>query len=161
MRVRANVSPRGAMPMDCYDQVTRSKTMRMVHSGDTTPELIVRSYLFRNGFRFRLHYKKLPGGPDIVLPKYRTVVDVRGCFWHRHPGCSQATSPSSNVDYWQKKFQRNVDRDRKTEKLLKDLGWNLIIVWECELKKEGVLETLPSRIMEYRQRMQEKTKPSI
>lgn len=134
--------------MDCFDTATRRMVMQRVRSNDTTPELVVRSFLFRNGFRFRLHVKNLPGHPDIVLPKYRTIVEVRGCFWHRHPGCRQATTPSTNAEFWQEKFKRNVERDRNTEKQLKELGWNLIVVWECELKKEGFLEALPDKIKE-------------
>ena len=120
--------------------------MSRIPSKDTKPELKVRSFLFRHGFRFRLHVKNLPGHPDIVLPKYRTVVEVRGCFWHRHPGCRQSTTPSTNAEFWQEKFKRNVERDEKTEKQLKELGWNLIVIWECELKKEGFLEALPDKI---------------
>ena len=120
--------------------------MRSVLSKDTTPELEVRSFLFRNGFRFRLHVKNLPGHPDIVLPKYKTVIEVRGCFWHRHSGCKKATMPSTNTQYWQKKFTRNIERDRRTEKLLNELGWHLIVIWECELKKNGGLEALTSKI---------------
>ena len=85
--------------------------MSRVHSKNTTPELIVRSFLFKQGFRYRLHDKKLPGKPDIVLKKYRTVIEVRGCFWHRHVGCKAATTPSSNTDYWAEKFKRNTERD--------------------------------------------------
>lgn len=120
--------------------------MSRIKSKDTTPERIVRSFLHHNGFRFRLHVKDLPGHPDIVLPKYKTVIEVRGCFWHRHPGCRQATTPSTNIDFWQEKFKRNVDRDRNTEKRLNELGWNLIVVWECELQNEGFLEILPDKI---------------
>ena len=129
----------------------RSWNMSRVRSKDTIPELLVRSFLFRHGFRFRLHVKSLPGHPDIVLPKYKTVIEVRGCFWHRHPGCRQATMPSSNVEFWQKKFKRNVDRDKETEKQLNELGWNLIVIWECELKEDGFLKTLPDRIKEHKQ----------
>ena len=136
--------------MDCFDAATRRRVMQRVRSNDTTPELVVRSFLFRQGFRFRLHVKNLPGHPDIVLPKYRTVVEVRGCFWHRHSGCRQATIPSTNAEFWQEKFKRNVERDGNTEKQLKELGWNLIVVWECELKKEGFLEALPDKIKEHK-----------
>ena len=122
--------------------------MSRIRSNDTKPELVVRSFLFRHGFRFRLHVKNLPGHPDIVLPKYKTVIEVRGCFWHRHPGCRQATTPSSNVEFWQEKFSRNIERDKKTEKQLKELGWHLIVIWECELKKECFLEILPDKITE-------------
>ena len=135
--------------MDSLTKEKRSWNMSRIRSNDTTPELVVRSFLFRQGFRFRLHVKNLPGHPDIVLPKYKTVVEVRGCFWHRHPGCRQATTPSTNAEFWQEKFKRNVERDRNTEKQLKELGWNLIVVWECELKKEGVLEALPDKIKEH------------
>ncbi len=124
--------------------------MQSVPSENTKPEMLVRSFLHKNGFRFRLHSKKLPGHPDIVLPKYKTVIEVRGCFWHRHPGCRQATMPSSNVEFWQKKFKRNLDRDKKTEKQLNELGWNLIVVWECELKSNEFLKTLPSLILNKR-----------
>ena len=120
--------------------------MSRIKSKDTTPERIVRSFLHHNGFRFRLHVKDLPGHPDIVLPKYKTVIEVRGCFWHRHPGCRQATTPSTNIDFWQEKFKRNVDRDRNNEKRLNELGWNLIVVWECELQNDGFLEILPDKI---------------
>lgn len=135
--------------MDIFSPQKRSWNMSRIRSSDTTPELVVRSFLFRHGFRFRLHVKNLPGHPDIVLPKYRTVVEVRGCFWHRHPRCRQAATPSTNVEFWQEKFRQNVDRDRNTEKQLKELGWNLIVVWECELEKDGFLEALPGKIKEH------------
>ena len=136
--------------MDSLTKEKRSWNMSRIRSNDTTPELVVRSFLFRQGFRFRLHVKNLPGHPDIVLPKYRTVVEVRGCFWHRHPGCRRATTPSTNAEFWQEKFKRNVERDRNIEKQLKELKWNLIVVWECELKKEGFLEALPDKIKEHK-----------
>jgi len=121
--------------MDTISAEHRSWNMSRIRSADTKPEMIVRSYLHGNGFRFRLHVKNLPGHPDIVLPKYKTVVEVRGCFWHRHPGCRSATTPSSNTDYWQAKFKRNVERDKKHADELKALGWRLIVVWECEISK--------------------------
>ena len=132
--------------MDSLTKEKRSWNMSRIRSNDTTPELAVRSFLFRHGFRFRLHVKSLPGHPDIVLPKYKTVIEVRGCFWHRHPGCRQATTPSTNAEFWQEKFKRNVERDRNTEKLLKELGWNLIVVWECELKNDERLNLLINHI---------------
>ena len=113
----------------------RGWNMSRIKSKDTTPERIVRSFLHRNGFRFRLHAKDLPGKPDIVLPKYKTVIEVRGCYWHRHEGCKDATTPSTNTDFWQKKFADNVARDKRTEQELKALGWNVIVVWECEVIK--------------------------
>ena len=122
--------------MDCFDRQTRRRVMQQVHSSDTKPEMLVRSFLHKKGFRFRLHVKDLPGHPDIVLPKYKTVVEVRGCFWHRHQGCRSATTPSSNTDYWQAKFKRNVERDKQHEDELTALGWHLIVVWECETAKK-------------------------
>lgn len=134
--------------MDHLTPEKRSWNMSRIKSKDTTPERIVRSFLHRNGFRFRLHVKDLPGKPDIVLPKYKTVIEVRGCFWHRHPGCKSATNPSSNVDFWQKKFAANVSRDERTEQELKKLGWNVIVVWECETDKSNLLTGLPEKIKE-------------
>ena len=120
--------------------------MRSVHSEDTTPEKIVRSFLQRHGFRFRLHVKNLPGHPDIVLPKYKTIVEVRGCFWHRHLGCKNASTPSSNIDYWNKKFQQNVNRDQKNVAMLEKLGWRVIVIWECEIKQSEKLDNLIKNI---------------
>ena len=107
--------------------------MSRIRSKDTKPEMIVRSWLHRNGYRFRLHVKTLPGHPDIVLPKYRTLIEVRGCFWHRHEGCATATTPKSNKAFWNAKFRRNVARDLRHEKEWDELGWNVVIVWECGL----------------------------
>ena len=121
--------------MDRLTPEKRSWNMSRIKSKDTTPERIVRSFLHRNGFRFRLHVKDLPGKPDIVLPKYKTVIEIRGCYWHRHEGCKDAATPSSNTDFWQKKFSENIARDKRTEQELKALGWNVIVVWECEVIK--------------------------
>ena len=132
--------------MDNISPQKRSWNMSRIRSNDTTPELVVRSFLFRHGFRFRLHVKNLPGHPDIVLPKYRTVVEVRGCFWHRHPGCRQTTTLSTNVEFWQEKFKRNVDRDDKNESTLRQLCWNVIVLWECEIFQKEFLTTLPQKI---------------
>jgi len=132
--------------MDVYSSQKRSEIMSSVKSKDTKPELYVRTQLHKAGFRFRLHVKVLPGKPDIVLPKYKTVIEVRGCFWHRHAGCKDATMPTTHVEFWQEKFKRNMERDRQTESDLKKLGWHLIVVWECELKKDGFLESLSSKI---------------
>ena len=107
--------------------------MSRVRAKDTKPEMVVRSFLHRNGFRFRLHVKTLPGTPDIVLPKYKTVIDIRGCFWHRHPGCKKTTTPSTHVDFWQKKFTDNIARDQRIEAELRRLGWHIIVIWECEV----------------------------
>ena len=112
----------------------RSWNMSRIRSKDTKPELLVRSLLHRRGYRFRLHRKDLPGKPDIVLPKYKTVIFVHGCFWHRHKGCKRCTTPSTNKDYWLAKFERNVKKDRQNKAQLKKLGWNVVMIWECEIK---------------------------
>ena len=110
--------------------------MSRIRSANTKPEMLVRAYLHKNGFRFRLHVKNLPGHPDIVMPKYKTVVEVRGCFWHRHPGCKHAAEPASNIEFWKDKFKKNIERDQLHEKQLQEIGWRLIVVWECETKKK-------------------------
>ena len=126
--------------VDTFTRSERSEIMRRVRSTDTSPERAVRSLLHRLGYRFRLHRKDLPGTPDMVLPRHRVVVFVHGCFWHRHPGCARATTPSSNRAYWQRKFQRTVARDRKVRKRLNALGWKVVVVWECQLKDMDRLE---------------------
>ena len=132
--------------MDRLTPEKRSWNMSRIKSKDTTPERIVRSFLHRNGFRFRLHTKDLPGKPDIVLPKYKTIIEVRGCYWHRHAGCKIATNPSTNSDFWQKKFSENIARDNRTEQELKALGWNVIVVWECEVENKKYEEFLTTLI---------------
>ena len=120
--------------MDTFSPEKRSDIMRRVRSTDTTPEKKVRSLLHKLGFRFRLHRSDLPGKPDIVLPKHRAVVFVHGCFWHRHQGCPHATTPASRQEYWLPKFKRTVERDKKNQEELRQKGWNVIVVWECETK---------------------------
>ena len=132
--------------MDHLTQEKCSWNMSRIKSKDTTPERIVRSFLHRNGFRFRLHVKDLPGKPDIVLPKYKTVIEIRGCYWHRHEGCKNATTPSTNTEFWKNKFGATVARDKRTEQDLKALGWNVIVVWECEINISNFLNTLLWRI---------------
>lgn len=122
--------------MDSLTKEHRSWNMSRIRSTNTKPEMIVRSFLHQNGFRFRLHVKALPGHPDIVLPKYKTVIEVRGCFWHRHPGCKYATTPSSNTEFWQAKFKQNIKRDKRHAGELNALGWQVIVVWECETNKK-------------------------
>ena len=118
--------------MDRVSQAHRSVIMRSVRSKDTGPELIVRGLLHRMGFRFRLHVKCLPGRPDVVLPKWRTVVFVHGCFWHRHRNCPRTTYPADNREFWKTKFDENVRRDQRNKSALTRLGWSWIVVWECE-----------------------------
>ena len=107
--------------------------MSRIRSGNTKPELLVRSLLHRMGYRFRLHQKDLPGKPDIVLPKYKTVIFVHGCFWHRHENCKYAYMPKSRQKFWNNKFKTNIERDKKVNQQLKNLGWKVNIIWECEL----------------------------
>ncbi len=108
--------------------------MAGIRGKDTKPELLVRRYLHRHGFRYRLHAKKLPGHPDIVLAKYQAAIFVHGCFWHRHPGCKYAYEPKTRQDFWQRKFDRNVERDQEVRQALIDAGWRVMVVWECGLK---------------------------
>ena len=117
--------------------VQLSGLMSKIHSKNTKPEMLVRQYLHGQGFRYRLHTKTLPGSPDIVLPKYKTAVIIQGCFWHRHgDGCGiNAKAPRSNTSYWGPKLERNVQRDARTHQALRDAGWRVLVVWECELKR--------------------------
>ena len=109
--------------------------MSQIHSSNTLIEVKVRKYLFHEGFRYRKNVKQLPGKPDIVLPKYKTVIFVQGCFWHRHPGCKEISIPKTRTEYWKNKFDRNVANDKKHVQMLQELGWNVILVWECEINK--------------------------
>jgi DNA mismatch endonuclease (patch repair protein) len=121
--------------------------MSRIRGANTKPEIRVRSLLHHMGYRFRLHRKDLPGKPDIVLPKYETVIFVHGCFWHRHPDCQFAYTPKSRVEFWTKKFARNVERHDEVEAELTALGWNVVVVWECETKNEDTLyELLTERL---------------
>ena len=133
---------------DNHTKEVRSKNMSHIRSTNSKPEEIVRKYLFSQGFRYRKNVRKLPGCPDIVLPKYKTVIFVNGCFWHKHD-CPRFVWPSSNQEYWEPKILRNVERDKQNTALLKESGWNIIVVWECELKKmirEQTLEKLAEQI---------------
>ena len=117
---------------DTLSPEERSEVMRRVRSKDTTPEMAVRTALHRQGFRYRLHQATLPGKPDLVLSKHRTVVFVHGCLWHWH-GCKNSRMPSSNVDYWTNKIARNVERDKSHLTALQDAGWHVVIIWECSI----------------------------
>lgn len=122
--------------VDVLTPEQRHRNMSRIRGKDTTPELKLRSMLHRAGYRFRLHYPRLPGRPDIVLPKYRTVVFVHGCFWHRHEGCKYATEPKTRPEFWKKKFSDTVERDSRNRKEISEAGWQVITIWECELKHE-------------------------
>lgn len=116
--------------------------MSRIRSKNTKPEEMVRKYLFSQGFRYRKNDIRLPGKPDIVLPKYKTVIFVNGCFWHKHENCKYFVWPKTNEDFLRAKINANVSRDQENMKLLSELGWNVIVIWECELKKEKYLLTL-------------------
>lgn len=127
---------------------TRSRIMSRIRSGHTAPELAVRRYLHAAGLRYRLHAKGLPGRPDLVLGRFRVAIFVHGCFWHRHPECRFCTNPSTNVGFWRRKFEGNMQRDRATTEALSRLGWKVIIIWECETRSEQALDNLFWRIVE-------------
>lgn len=116
--------------------------MAGIKGSDTQPEKLVRRYLHATGLRFRLHDHGLPGKPDIVLTRYKTVIFVHGCFWHRHPDCRYATTPATRADFWAEKFSANVLRDRRVAKALEALGWNVLTFWECELRDPEALDAL-------------------
>lgn len=130
----------------------RKKNMSHIKSKNTKLELKVRKHLFSHGFRYRINVKTLPGKPDIVLKKYKTVIFVNGCFWHRHINCKLATTPKTNTEYWNKKFLYNINNDYKNIHALKSAGWNVIILWECDLKSNfdeemgHVINTLNSKM---------------
>lgn len=144
---------------DVHTPEQRSYNMSRIKGRDTRPEKTLRSLLHRNGLRFRIHDKRLPGHPDIVLPRYRSIIFVHGCFWHRHPGCRYATVPETRSAFWKEKFKRNVERDRRNILLLEEAGWNPIVVWECELKKDpvSVLEKTLALLRDHPRRISGKT----
>lgn len=126
---------------DNHTPEVRSKNMSHIRSTNTTPEEKVGKYLFRQGFRYRKNVRKMPGCPDIVLSKYRTVIFINGCFWHKHD-CPRFVWPTTNREYWIPKIEKNVARDKQNLELLKSLGWNVLVVWECQLKKKTFEATM-------------------
>ena len=132
--------------MDIISKERRSWNMSRIKGKDTRPEIAVRSLIHKMGYRFRLHRKDLPGKPDIVLPKYNTVIFVHGCFWHRHKGCKYAYTPKSRVKFWKNKFAGTVKRDKQHLKQLKENGWEVFIVWECETKDMDKLKRILNKI---------------
>lgn len=131
--------------MDVFNKNKRSEIMRKITSKDTVPEIKIRSALHRLGYRFKLHVKSLPGTPDIVLPKYKAVIQIRGCFWHGHD-CQRGRIPSSNVQYWEHKLKRNKERDDLNDLELLKLGWRIIIIWGCCCKKTATLNEEIERV---------------
>jgi len=134
---------------DVHSKETRSYNMSRIRSKDTKPEMLVRKFLHKNGFRYRLHVKVLPGKPDIVLPKYKTVIFIHGCFWHGHEGCKYYVVPKTRTEWWLHKIGTNIYNDTNAETALKNGGWKIIKIWECQLKKseiEGTFILLTSQI---------------
>lgn len=127
---------------DVHSKEVRSYNMSQIRAKNTKPELQVRKYLFAKGFRYRLHSKELPGKPDIVLPKYKTVIFINGCFWHGHEGCKYFVLPKTNTQWWTDKINTNKTNDAKSIKSLKKDGWKIIVIWECSLKNNKLEKTL-------------------
>lgn len=143
MRPSINIWCRdGEVMSDVHSKETRSYNMSKIRSKNTKPEELVRKYLFKKGFRYRKNCRDLPGCPDIVLPRYKTCIFVNGCFWHKHDGCRYFIWPKSNTEFWYKKIEENAKRDILNYKQLKNLGWKVIVIWECELKKKVFNNTL-------------------
>ncbi|MGB4594456.1 MAG: very short patch repair endonuclease [Anaerolineaceae bacterium] len=126
---------------DIKSSVDRSYNMSRIRGDNTKPELTVRKYLFKNGFRYRLHVRNLPGVPDIVLPKLKTIIFVNGCFWHAHEGCKYFVWPKNNADFWKDKISGNVQRDKRNYESLEAMGWRVIVVWECQIKRKSDRES--------------------
>ncbi len=127
---------------DVHSKETRSYNMSKIKGKDTKPEMLVRKFLFANGFRYRLHDKKLPGKPDIVLPKYKTVIFVNGCFWHGHEGCKYFVVPKTRTEWWLNKINHNIENDKKSNIILQKEGWKVLTIWECDLKSKNIDKVL-------------------
>jgi DNA mismatch endonuclease (patch repair protein) len=132
--------------IDKLSRERRSWNMSRIKGRDTAPERVVRSLLHRMGYRFRLHSRDLPGRPDVVLPKHSTVILVHGCFWHRHRGCKNCTTPTSNREFWIRKLEGNAERDRQRARELGQLGWRVVRIWECETEREDRVGRLRKRL---------------
>lgn len=136
---------------DVHNKKTRSYNMSQIRSKDTKPELLVRKFLFANGFRYRLHDKKLPGKPDIVLPKFRTVIFIHGCFWHGHTNCKYFVVPKTRTQWWTDKINGNKANDIKAIKTLKKEGWKVITIWECRLKGQKLIKLFQKLLLQLSQ----------
>lgn len=140
---------------DVHSKEVRSYNMSRIKGKDTKPEMLVRKYLHSLGFRYRLHDKRLPGKPDLVFPSLKTVIQVHGCFWHRHEGCKRSTVPATRTDWWKAKIGRNVANDVKNLDRLNEMGWEVMTVWECRLKpkaRENTLSEIASRLKRVKKR---------
>jgi len=133
---------------DVHEPDVRSYNMSQIKGKDTKPEILVRKYLFKKGYRYRLYDKRLPGKPDLVLPRYRSVIFVHGCFWHAHDGCKYYVIPKTRTKWWIDKLENNRKRDELAFKQLQNLGWKVIVLWECELKPERINNTFDNLIKE-------------
>ena len=125
--------------MDVHNKKTRSYNMSRIKSRNTKPEIVVRSLLFKRGYRYRLHDKAIPGKPDIIFRNRKKVIFVHGCFWHRHKDCPYSTTPKTNMNFWNDKFNKNMIRDKKVQREIKKLGWSSLIIWECTIKDQNKL----------------------
>lgn len=125
--------------VDVFSEVKRKWLMGRIKGRDTKPEIFIRSIIHRMGFRFRLQRRDLPGCPDIVLPRYKKVIFVNGCFWHGHEKCLRAKRPTTNIDFWNKKLDKNIKRDKKIRNELKKIGWKALVIWQCEIKKPATI----------------------
>ncbi len=131
---------------DVHDKETRSYNMSLIKSKNTKPEMLVRKFLFANGFRYRIHDKKLPGKPDTVLPKYKTVIFVNGCFWHGHENCKYFTLPKTRTVWWKNKIDKNILNDTLMQTQLKEMGYKVIIIWSCKIKDKSIFDFLIEQI---------------
>jgi len=122
--------------MDKISKEHRSWNMSKIKSNNTLPEIRIRKALWRMGYRYRLHYKKLPGKPDVVIIKHKIVIFIYGCFWHRHKNCIEASRPKTNSEYWENKIIKNIERDKRNKREIVKLGWKVIVIWECNVKKD-------------------------
>ena len=137
----------GLVPMDRLTPQRRSANMSKVRGKDTGPEMTVRRIAHRLGLRYRLHRKDLPGTPDLVFPRYKLVLFVHGCFWHRHGDCRRASTPATRIEFWEAKFSKNLSRDQRQSQLLRDMGWDVRVIWECEVKIEKNVQDMLKRWM--------------
>ena len=135
---------------DIVSPETRSRMMSGIRSKNTRPEIVVRKWLHAHGYRFRLHRKDLPGKPDIVLPRYHAVIFVHGCFWHRHEGCKYTTTPATRTEWWLNKFQHNIEHDRVVFEELQNLGWTVLIIWECQIKNDSYVDIIEEFLEKYK-----------
>ncbi|MDD4992826.1 MAG: DNA mismatch endonuclease Vsr [Paludibacter sp.] len=119
---------------DIFSKSKRSEIMSKISSKETKPEILVRKYLFAKGFRYRKNVKELPGKPDVVLPKYKIIIFIHGCFWHGHEGCKKSALPTTNLEFWKDKLEKNKERDKSDILKLQEIGWKVIVIWQCELK---------------------------